>query len=312
MKTIEELQAQLKQICAELDALKAAQSPETPETNFKEIAAKASRYPITGHPLAKDDEHTKEMYMLMLMSVIVLDSEKYTKSFMTFYRIAAGMGYNGNAEELMLKAQTMKFETLDEITRLFGKDDKRLMLLLECMLIAAQFDNGKRKAMEYIAELASLMNVSKEQITFLSNLARVILTQDLNEYKYEDFSLPVRYFDCYLCYVEKGGGIELLYADAVQGVGFLMNRLHHVEFDKGKIRLDYYNSLSKTSQCVNLTLSKKYICKLLNIHELEKINHNGEKVLYGVGADHPLAHASAIRILQEAYNKELEYSVVNK
>ncbi len=214
MKTIEELQAQLKQICAELDALKAAQFPETPETNFKEIAAKASRYPITGHPLANEDEHTKEMYMLMLMSVIVLDSEKYTESFMTFYRIAAGMGYNGNAEELLLKAQTMKFETLDECTRLFGKDDKRLMLLLECMLIAAQFDNGKRKAMEYIAELASLMNVTKEQITFLSNLARVILTQDFNEYKKDVPNEYIGLFDCYLCNIENESEIELLYADA--------------------------------------------------------------------------------------------------
>ena len=128
--------------------LKESQKAETREVNFREIAARAERYPILGHPMVNEVEHTKDMYILMLLSVAALDDEKYEESFMTIYRIAFGMNFSGNIESLFLSAKSMKFETLDECTRLFLNSKLRLVLLLECMMIAAGFENGKRRAME--------------------------------------------------------------------------------------------------------------------------------------------------------------------
>jgi surface protein len=77
------------------------------------------------------------------------------------------------------------------------------------MLVTAEFEGGKRRALEYISELAVLLNITKEDIVFLANLARVILTQDLSEYKIDT---PNNYsvFDCYLKNFESEFDIQLI------------------------------------------------------------------------------------------------------
>ena len=240
MKTIDELQAELRLICSELEKLKESQKAETREVNFREIAARAERYPILGHPMWNEDEHTKDMYILMLLSVAALDDDKYEESFMTIYRIAFGMNFSGNMEDLFLSAKSMKFETLDECTRLFLNGNLSLVLLLECMMIAAGFENGKRRAMEYIAQLAVMLNVSKDEIEFLANLARVVLTQDLNEYKTNKLNVYGDIFDCYLNNFENVFCIQIIEASSIFDNSIHPTQsLKSIQFRNSKIILNY-------------------------------------------------------------------------
>jgi len=197
MKTIGEIQSELRKLCQELEALKQEQEAKANEVDLKKIAAVASRYPIENHPMLNEDEHHKDMYLQILFSVAVLEKQNNEDGIKTICRIAYGMGYTGDFESLLIKAQTMNFDILDECTRLFGKSELKYILLLECMLVTAEFDGGKRRALEYISELAVLLNITKEDIVFLANLARVILTQDLNEYKL-DVQTNTSLYDCYL------------------------------------------------------------------------------------------------------------------
>ncbi len=203
MKSIEELQADVQRLYQELEKRRKMELEAAPQTvNFSTISAKAQRYAIEGHPMAACDEHTQQMYLMILLSVAALDDSAYTESFCTIYRIAHGMHFEGDVQELFLSAQQMNFEKLDECTRLFLHDEKRLLLLLECLVIAGAFDAGKKRAMEYIAELFLLMKLTKEEITFLSHFARVILTQDITEYKCEIPNTYGELFECYLKLVE--------------------------------------------------------------------------------------------------------------
>ncbi len=203
MKSIEELQADVQRLYQELEERRKMEQEAAPQTvNFSTISAKAQRYAIEGHPMTACDEHTQQMYLMILLSVASLDDSAYTESFCTIYRIAHGMHFEGDVQELFLSAQQMNFEKLDECTRLFLHDEKRLLLLLECLVIAGAFEAGKKRTMEYIAELFLLMKLTKEEITFLSHFARVILTQDITEYKCEIPNTYGELFECYLKLVE--------------------------------------------------------------------------------------------------------------
>lgn len=210
MKSIEELQAELKQLYADLEERRIMELESVPQTvNFDELSSKAERCKIENHPMSSKDEREQEMYLLLLLSVISLDDNAYEKSFSLLYRISHGMGFNGNVQELFLKAQQMNFNTIDEITRMFINDDVRLVLLMECIMISQCFQKEKKKAVDYVSELCILMKLEKEQIILISNIARVVLMQDANEYKCE-VKNTYEVFDCYLYPLEINQNIEIV------------------------------------------------------------------------------------------------------
>ena len=85
--------------------------------------------------------------------------------------------------------------------------------------------------MEYIAQLAVLLNVDKQKIVFLANLARVILTQDLDEYKTDIFN-EYDVFDCYLNKFEEKFDVKIIRLPA--------ERLRYVEKENQTI-YSYYS-----------------------------------------------------------------------
>lgn len=218
MKTIEELQADLKQLYADLEERRIMEQESVPQTvNFDELSSRAERYKIKNHPMSGKDEREQEMYLMILLSVIALDDNAYEKSFSLFYRISHGMGFKGDVQELFLKAQQMNFNTVDEITRMFINDNVRLVLLMECIMISQSFKKEKKKATEYIAELCVLMKLEKEQIILISNIARVILTQNIKEYKC-NIKNTYEVFNCYIYPLKAGNKfrIVLVYKDCSQ------------------------------------------------------------------------------------------------
>ena len=223
----------------------------------------------------------------------------------TIYRIAFGMNFSGNIESLFLSAKSMKFETLDECTRLFLNSKLRLVLLLECMMIAAGFENGKRRAMEYISQLAVMLNVGKDEIEFLANLARVVLTQDLNEYKTDFLNVYGDIFDCYIDVFSGYLKIELITVSRTK-------RFEGLEYNISSVREKGNGNISFTYQCpiVRTFLGTKNDSKQIEIdtsdkivnylnHKITKVKNNAEKnnhekLIFGVMSNHPLAHSKAI------------------
>lgn len=209
MKSIEELQADVKQLYAELEERKRMEQEATAKTvNFHEISSKAERYKLEGHPMSGRDEHEQAMYLLLLLSVVAMDDTVYETSFSLLYRIAHGMGFKGDVQELFVQAAQINFERIDEITRLFIKDDVRLVMLMECMMLAQSFKKEYKKGMEYVAELCILMKLEKEQITMISNIARAILMQDAAEYRC-DVKNTYEVFDRYLYLLEKNEKLKI-------------------------------------------------------------------------------------------------------
>ena len=202
MKSIEELQADVKQLYAELEERKRMEQEATAKTvNFHEISSKAERYKQEGHSMSGRDEHEQAMYLLLLLSVAVMDDTVYETSFSLLYRIAHGMGFKGDVQELFVQAAQINFERIDEITRLFIKDDVRLVMLMECMMLAQSFKKAYKEAMEYVAELCILMKLDKDEIVIVSNIARAVLMQDAKGYQceirneYPDFNCYINLID---------------------------------------------------------------------------------------------------------------------
>ena len=197
MRTLEELQSQLVEIYNELEERKLAEKNKSYSEGLDAISSRAQRCAIKNHALKNCDEHTQEMYLLLLFSVASLDDNAYSTSLFTIFRIIHGMEYKGDAQALLLRAKQMNFEMLDECTRLFINSDKKHLLVTECLLIAANFIDGKQKAMEFIADICSLLCFKEDELMFTSNMARAILTLDPSEYRC-DIRNDTDAFDAYV------------------------------------------------------------------------------------------------------------------
>lgn len=320
MKTIDEIQYELKCVYSDLEKIKEAQkADEVQSVNFREIASKAERYLIKNHPMLTEDEHTQSMYLLVLLSCAALDAEAYSDSFCIIFRIAYGMCYAGNVEELFLSAKQIKFETIDECTRLFINDDRKLLLLLECMLVSGTFQKERRKAMEYIAQLAVLLNITKEQIIFLSNTARVILTQNLDEYHCEIPNTYGELFDCYLDAFDDLFEIEIIEKTILLSATEELVYISSIRFtyDKHNIYEEYKKSIKSlfglvkgdTIENDTIHVDKIIVCCIQewkNPYDYTIIfsnpsPQNGKEIIpIAVTTNHYLAHSKALKKFKEA------------
>lgn len=268
MKSIEELQADVKKLYQELEERKKMEEESVPQTvDFHALSSKAQRYAIEGHPMSGCDEHTQQMYLMVLLSVAAMDDNVYVDSFCTIYRIAHGMRFQGDIQELFLSAQQMNFSKLDECTRLFQNDDKRLLLVLECLLVTGSFDAGRKRAMEYIAELCILMKLTKDEMQFLSGLARVVLTQDISQYNCEINNTYGELFECYLKMVEEQFTIEIISKKLISidridriEIDFENHKLVSRRNDNEIIEIEYDDQMSV--QCVKIDALRTYMEKM--------------------------------------------------
>ncbi len=200
MKTIEEIQSELRTLAHELEELKESRSAGEREIDFERLSIDGSHKPITPHPLENYDEYAQKCYLTMLLTVARFDDDKLPVSLLFAHRLAFGMRYlikGENLQEEYIAAQTLSYKQLDDLVEVFKGTDERLMLILECMLTAGMFGKGKKDAIDYIVQLSQLLELSRDDMVFLSNMAAVILTQDLNAYKC-DVQNKYEFFDCYL------------------------------------------------------------------------------------------------------------------
>lgn len=186
MKTIDEIQRELRDLIRELDQIKEERSANSLEIDWEHLSVDSAANPICPHPLEAFDEYSQKCYLSLLLNTARLDAEKLPESLYLIHRIAFGMKYlnsHENLQEEFVSAQTLSYIQLDEIVQLFKNTDEKLMLVLECMLLAGIFGNGKKAAVEYTVKLSELLGLTKENLVFLSNLAAVVLTQNLDNYK---------------------------------------------------------------------------------------------------------------------------------
>ena len=309
MKSIEELQADLKQLYAELEERKQLEETAVSVSqaiSFDDISSKAERVKIENHPMSERDSHEQAMYLLLLLSVAALDDTAYENSISFVCRIAHGMNYNGSIQELFIQAQQMNFTRIDEITRLFLNDDIRLLLLMECLIIVQCFKKAYTKATEYVADLCILMKLEKEQICITSNIARAVLMLDVTEY---NCNIQNRYnvFDCYLQQLEKNGNLAIsVYTFSSRKiVAFSYSSFERMKFsknEKGKYiyKFDMNNRYYHQSSNVTIfILKKEHECIFFRKQINTKSLRNGIPIAVSSNAPN-LSYALGIRRFNEA------------
>jgi hypothetical protein len=201
------------------------------------------------------------------------------------------------------------------------------------MLVTAKFDKGKRKAMEYIADLCSLLLVTKEQVIFLGNLARAILTQDVTQYHCNIPNIYGSLFDCYIDDIAQVEDIAITLTKEILTDSFACNVLTGIEVINNNnnnksliLKAEYTMSMGFPSyENINVDLRNGYeyvlprnkisrddIAKSIGFFlktntSKERIeNFKGSYLAVGVGYNGILSQRKAFRLLERIENNETD------
>lgn len=277
LSKIEELHKELLSLYNELEAAKMGEiGRRISDGGLSEILSKAKLAPINNHPMGKCDEHMQRMYLLLLITVADIDNGVYSKSLDTIGRIAFGMNYQGDIEEILISARKISSEKLNDCISLFKDNDLKVILIMECLLISAAFDNGKRDAMKYISDIGCLLGLDKDNFEIIANFARAVLSQNPEEYRCELKNV----FDCLDCYIDiiyknRDMNIQVLCIDlpCVLKKSTGNCGLYKIEVKEGNEDIEilghYKNPVSMFPENQNISKSVSYIGKLLLINKPE-------------------------------------------
>lgn len=256
MRSIEEMQSSINNIREELQSLWHDLDDLRNEKNggaftfdIDELAVMAKHNPITPHPLRIKDKHTKRCYITLLLSVAQFEPEKLKESLSMAHAIAYGCGYikEGNLLDEYTSSHMLTFTQIDEIVALFAHDDLRLMLVEEMLLMAGRFESGLKSAVEYISQICFLLKISADELTFLSQMSAVILSEDLDLYT---CGIENKY-DLFDCYLKKIDFSDYRVRYTVQKIGIVNSIIKDVEkflsgnFDQNDPKIDHMKDLKE-------------------------------------------------------------------
>lgn len=147
MKTIDDIQHELRKLADELERIKEEYSSGEDEIDWEQISVEACVKAIKPHPLEGFDEYTQKCYMTTLLTVVWLDEKSLAESLFLAHRIAFGMGYlerHGDLRSEYVAAKSLSYKQLDELLALFADKDESLCLYWSVCLLRALLKRAEK------------------------------------------------------------------------------------------------------------------------------------------------------------------------
>jgi hypothetical protein len=204
MKTLSEIQNDIKSLSLQLNHLAINIQNIRPEVkkndllDMKKIKNISQNYPMEGHYLGVCEEYVKKRYLTLLVLAARIQQSEIEKSLLLINRIALGAGYEEDIADILKDSYTISERSMEEIIDTFSNEPIRMLLILDMLLISAE--RKKKDSLQFIAEISYFLSINENEMKFLSNLAVIILQNDINLYTENDVLCDnwIHIFDCYL------------------------------------------------------------------------------------------------------------------
>lgn len=149
-------------------------------TNLKK--QRPRNHPVEGHPIAETDEYVRKMYFDMLCVIAQYANDNTEKRLAFVERIHTGAGLKNEFSEHIKDSMNITPDKLDEFFKQCKENDLTVNFIIDGLLIACVDGKPNSKQMEFAAEMAEALGLTKEEVELLSKLAIAILEQDNDKY----------------------------------------------------------------------------------------------------------------------------------
>lgn len=208
MKTISEIQAELKDISSRIDALTKELSDynqyqaEQDTIDFSRLKVIATRQPIVGHLLARSDSNVKKIYITILASLVSLAIEHQEKGWVIIQRIACGVGLENDISEIAIDGLNLTGRHLEEFTSEIMDSKLANSFVLDCMLIYLSCGQKNKNMLRYMSGLFEFIKCGKAEAAELLEIAKILAKQDKKAFIKLSSKILLTNKMAYLCYTK--------------------------------------------------------------------------------------------------------------
>lgn len=152
-------------------------------------AMKAEKYAIVNPDLMALDEYTKNLYLKVLCTVVQYENDPSEMQVLYLKRIIKGIKVEEPLEEYMRKALEISEVDLKEFVSFMKENLARYYFALESMLLVAM-GNSKQQNFEYLAEILEVSGITKQDLEYVSLVAKSVLQQKSSFYDEAKLIIP--------------------------------------------------------------------------------------------------------------------------
>lgn len=205
MKTIVQLQAELRAAAEQVEALSQELAQFQPSDNkkgldFTHIQAIGKRYPVEKHALTGADADFQRQYLTLLTAPLLLESQEPENGWLFLQRIICGAGCDIPLVDLQADAATITDQQLDAFSAAVIEHGLADALMLDEMLLYLACRGGEAMK-DWLAALAELLGRTLTQVQELAQLAGFIATENkdgLADFTNRELSIPIERFNFYI------------------------------------------------------------------------------------------------------------------
>ncbi|MDY4544775.1 MAG: hypothetical protein SPE00_05635 [Bacilli bacterium] len=172
---------------------------ERMKTYFKKN--KSNSYPITNHPLEKEDDYIKGLYITMLFTII--NSQEKSKEEQQFFieRIANGVKIKDSINEYIKKSYDLEEKMISDFVNIFKDSTLKYNFFIDALIVLFISGEPEIKSIDFVADLADILTIKKQEVYEISELTKIILEQDKEKYKEfcsQELEIDIRLFFVYI------------------------------------------------------------------------------------------------------------------
>ena len=142
---------------------------------------KSDKYAISIPELVELDEYIKSLYLKVLCTIIQYENNPTDVQVLYLKRIIKGMHAEQSMEEYMRKALDISEADIQEFLKNLEENKIKYYFVLDGIILAS-IGNGDSVGYEYLAELIELLGVNKEDLQYISLVAKSVLMQESKLY----------------------------------------------------------------------------------------------------------------------------------
>lgn len=154
---------------------------------------KAEKYPFDNPAILCAEESIKKLYYSFLCILIQYGDSTNIDQITIFKRMLAGAKIEESFEDYLAFALELDAKKLVEFIDSISNSELKYYFVLDGILILS-LSNSNDKQYMFLAELAEFLNVTKDELEYLAQIAKSSVTQDSKSYKESQKKVPATLF----------------------------------------------------------------------------------------------------------------------
>lgn len=205
------LQQEADALFASLTELQQASEKNPQGLDISNIMRRAAHSPLTGHPLTRcADSLGIEAYLVLLSAIAMTQVKADIENHPVLYpcRVAAVLADGKKAMEAYFrKALFLEEKTIHQYVETIADCQLEEAFILDAMLMTLLYDKGNTAKLEFIAELAALLNITEAHLAELVEMAKSIVEATSLNRKFTQLHMRL---DDLRFYLKKCSGAEVV------------------------------------------------------------------------------------------------------